>query len=115
MNKQTHSIQGYLPCAGLVLALAASVGPPPAQAAAPAEKNWLKDPITGCAVWTEKTEGQEVISWSGGCRDGKASGRGVLSWFSKAKLTTRFEGTMVAGKAEGLGQLDFWLEPGYAH
>ena len=63
----------WLPHAGLSLMLAALLGPPRASAAEPDGKHWLKDPITGCAVWTEKPSGKEIISWSGGCQDGNVS------------------------------------------
>ena len=42
--------------------------------------SWLKDPITNCAVWGSDLSGDNLISWSGDCRDGKANGTGVLSW-----------------------------------
>lgn len=117
MRKRTRIITTWLPRAGLALALllAASLGPARAgDKTGSNDKNWLKDPITGCAVWTEKAAGDEVVSWSGGCQEGKASGQGVLSCFADGKLTTRFDGTMVAGKAEGPGRLNFWLKQGYA-
>jgi len=101
--------------ASLGLALVALFGVPRATAAEPTETNWLKDPISGCAVWAENPTGTEVVSWSGGCADGKASGRGVLSWFKDGKLAVRFEGAMVAGKAQGPVRADFWLHNGYAH
>jgi hypothetical protein len=76
---------------------------------------WLKDPITGCEVWNATPKGKEVISWSGGCRDGKVSGTGALVWVTDGKLTGRFEGDMVEGKAQGRGKADFWLKDGFAH
>ena len=47
-------------------------------AAPTTEGSWLKDPITGCGVWNSAPKGNEMISWSGECQDGKASGYGVL-------------------------------------
>lgn len=114
MHKPIPIFKRWLKRAGPGLALAAFLGSPQSGAAATAEANWLKDPITGCAVWTEHPASKAVISWSGGCQDGKASGPGVLSWFEDGKLTLRFEGTMVAGKAQGAGKVDFWLKNGYA-
>ena len=35
---------------------------------------WLRDPITGCSIWNFEPKGNEIISWSGTCKDnGKAS------------------------------------------
>jgi len=48
---------------------------------------WLKDPITGCGVWNSAPKGNEMISWSGECRDGKASGYGVLVWLEDGKIS----------------------------
>ncbi len=33
--------------------------------------SWLKDPITNCAVWGSDLRGDNLISWSGDCRDDK--------------------------------------------
>ena len=76
---------------------------------------WLKDPITGCGVWNSEPKGNETISWSGECQDGKASGYGVLVWLEDCKIVGRFKGTMANGKAEGSGKLDFEVEDGFAH
>lgn len=76
---------------------------------------WLKDPITGCGVWNSAPKGNETISWSGECNDGKASGYGVLVWLEDGKIVGRFKGTMAEGKAEGRGKLDFKVEDGFAH
>ena len=76
---------------------------------------WLKDPITGCGVWNSAPQGDETISWSGACQDGKASGYGVLVWLEDGKIVGRFTGTMAEGKAEGRGKLDFQVEDGFAH
>jgi hypothetical protein len=100
-----------------VLALSANL--------AAAQGVWLEDPVTGCQVWNAKPKGKESISWSGGCKDGKASGYGVLSWSQlvrgglwrrpTSKLAMRFEGQMVVGKAQGVGKMSFWDEGGFAH
>jgi hypothetical protein len=39
----------------------------------------LKDPISKCAVWESDLSVDNLISWSGDCRDDKANGTGVLS------------------------------------
>lgn len=81
----------------------------------PAEEgSWLKDPITGCRIWNSAPMGNEMISWSGECQDGKASGYGVLVWLEDGKIVGRFKGTMANGKAEGRGKLEFQVEDGFA-
>ena len=51
---------------------------------------WIKDPINDCEVWNEEpSSGGDVISWSGECEDGKASGHGVLAWFTDGALLAR--------------------------
>ena len=87
----------------------------PGQAANSTEDSWLKDPITNCAVWGSDLSGDNLISWSGDCRDGKANGTGVLSWINDGKLAGRYSGPMVDGKAQGLGTIDFWLDNQYLH
>ena len=40
---------------------------------------WLKDPTTGCQVWSgDDGSAKEVASWSGSCASGKAIGNGTL-------------------------------------
>ena len=85
------------------------------QAAKPTEDSWLKDPITNCSVWGSDLRGDNLISWSGDCHDGKATGTGVLSWIHDGKLAGRYSGPMVDGKAQGLGTIDFWLDNQYLH
>lgn len=76
--------------------------------------SWLKDPISGCAVFNSAPKGNETISWSGECQDDKASGYGVLVWLEDGEIIGRFEGTMAEGKAEGHGKLYFKVEDGFA-
>ena len=62
---------------------------------------WINDPVNGCSVWSdEPTDGHNVVSWSGDCEKGKASGHGVLSWFA--------EGEFVDGVLQGWGS---WKVP----
>ncbi|MGB5431142.1 hypothetical protein, partial [Eudoraea sp.] len=75
---------------------------------------WLKDPITGCGIWNSDPRGNETISWSGECQDGKASGYGVLVWLEDGKIVGRFTGTLADGKAEGRGKLEFEVVDGFA-
>jgi hypothetical protein len=86
----------------LIGAALAALSIAPAQA-----EGWLKDPVSGCALWQpEDPTTDELVSWSGACVDGKAEGRGVGTWTDSEGLLGRFEGTMRAGKAIGTGILD---------
>ena len=72
----------------------------PASAKAAADY-WLPVEGSDCQVWSDEALAQgEVIHWSGGCQEGKLSGKGVLEVFAGDKRTLRFEGTMRSGKAE---------------
>jgi hypothetical protein len=69
---------------------------------------WLKDPTSGCAIWSDSLEtDREVPIWSGSCVDGKASGLGVLVVHDKEGLLLVFNGEMLGGKANGAGVLRF--------
>ena len=77
---------------------------------------WLKDPISGCAVWNSTpSASRESVSWSGGCQNGLANGDGVLVWNEGQRLAGRYVGPMEGGKAQGKGVLDYWIDSGYAH
>ena len=57
---------------------------------------WLKDPTTGCEIWSDSLEtDKEVPTWSGSCVDGKASGLGVLVVHDKDGLLLVFNGEVL--------------------
>lgn len=68
-----------------------------------------------CAVWTEEPASEETVTWTGGCKDGKANGNGKKVWryyyFPKWKGTYRgwkestYIGEMRGGKNNGRGVL----------
>ncbi len=64
---------------------------------------WLRDARSGCAVWDLDPEPGWSVTWSGGCEDGKASGRGTLVWHEKGEAVIRYEGEMKDGKEHGRG------------
>ena len=58
-----------------------------------------------CQAWNNgKGRTHEMLSWSGACVGGKASGQGRLIWRS-AFGENVYEGTMEAGKLHGIGTL----------
>ena len=100
---------------GLGLILFTAISIQSQEGEGPSEKGvWLKDPISGCSIWNSAPKGNETISWSGACLDGMASGYGVLVWLEDGKIVGRFTGTMANGKAEGRGQLSFLVADGFA-
>lgn len=69
---------------------------------------WLKDPTTGCEIWSDgEAADKEIVTWSGSCIDGKASGFGGLVVHDKQGLLLSFNGEMLKGKVHGAGALRF--------
>ena len=87
-----------LACLFSVLAL-----PALAQTAQPATPGWTADPRTGCKVWNTAPEPGESLSWSGGCVNNMADGRGVLQWYENGKPGDRYEGELKGGRHSGYG------------
>ena len=80
---------------GLVLSLTSAHADP-----------YVTDPTTGCKLWggdTGEDVSKDIVSWSGSCEKGFASGSGVLSWFAEGCLWARYEGAMKKGKAGRFG------------
>jgi hypothetical protein len=66
--------------------------------------SWLADPATGCKAWADTVRPNDVtFKWTGGCRDGYASGVGTLSFFVQNRPAGWYSGPLVTGKAEGRG------------
>ncbi len=65
--------------------------------------NWIADPKSGCKVWDANPVPNAAISWSGGCANGFAQGRGALQYFENGKPSDRYEGGMANGKNNGRG------------
>jgi hypothetical protein len=43
------------------------------------------------------------VTWSGGCKDGLASGKGILRWTENGKPDAEFNGEYAGGKRNGPG------------
>ena len=78
--------------------IAAGFGPAIAQVGA-----WMTDERSACSVWDPLPVPDETVSWTGGCKDGKAAGSGVLSIFRTGALVERDEAEFVDGKQTGRG------------
>ena len=57
----------------------------------------------GCAVWNPDASADVSGSWTGGCKNGRAEGKGILTWQSGGKQVGVFEGNMHDGKKNGHG------------
>ena len=88
-------MRSLLVAAGLI---AAGIGPAAAEAG-----KWMADAQSSCTVWDPQPVPDQIVRWSGECKDGKASGPGVLSIFRAGKLVERDEGQFVDGKQTGRG------------
>lgn len=70
--------------------------------------HWVTDPVGGCQVWSYgDPSGKEVVSWSGSCEAGKATGRGVLVVNDPSGLLAVYDGEMSRGRGNGFGMLRF--------
>ena len=87
----------------VALSIAAGFGPLSAQAGGV----WQTDPKSACSVWDAAPVPDETIGWAGSCRDGRASGPGVLTIFRAGKQVERSEGEFVDGKQSGHGSRDY--------
>ncbi len=45
-----------------------------------AQDFWIKAQGSGCQVWSDEAMDNEIVKWSGACKDGKAAGKGKLTW-----------------------------------
>ncbi len=73
-----------------------------------AAEEWLKDPVTGCEIWSAgDVVPNEGATWSGACEGGKASGQGILIFWDDKGLEARYEGETLMGKVHGRGKLEF--------
>lgn len=69
--------------------------------------DWVKDRETDCALWwgAQQSINKMSVAWSGGCKDGKADGRGTANWFFNGERFSRYDGDYKNGKMHGKGKL----------
>jgi hypothetical protein len=78
-----------------------------------AEEIWVKTANQDCTVHgDEALKSNEMVTWSGSCKDGRASGVGKMEWIVDNKLSGIYEGKMAGGKLEGEGILRLEVEKG---
>ncbi len=73
---------------------------------------WFTTP-SGCQVWNDLPNPDEVVTWSGGCENGKASGEGNLVWTyfdaDGNSISSYYQGPMLGGNEHGKGAY-FWAD-----
>jgi hypothetical protein len=70
-----------------------------------ASPDWITATNQNCKIWNPEPQPNESVTWSGGCKDGLASGKGVLRWTEDGKPDAVFEGEYANGKRNGAGVL----------
>lgn len=76
-----------------------------AQAAGPTPPEWIVAKNHACKIWNPEPQPNESVTWSGACKDGFASGKGVLKWIENGKPDAEFDGEYAKGKRNGPGVL----------
>jgi hypothetical protein len=84
----------------------------PTAAPGAAQDFWVKAQGSGCQVWSDEAMDNEVVTWSGSCKDGKASGKGKLTWTEDGKPAGSYDGFMEGGKLNGPGKLEYMTVDG---
>ena len=74
-----------------------------AQADRSAPPGWITATNQPCKIWNPAPQPNESVTWSGPCKDGLASGKGVLVWTENGKPDVKFEGEYANGKRNGHG------------
>jgi|SRR5262245_40603289 len=90
-----------IPVAAFLL-LATQAMAQPRDSAAP---DWITATNQPCKIWNPSPQPNESVTWSGECKDGYASGQGVLRWTVDGKLDAVYEGRYANGKRNGHGTL----------
>jgi len=79
--------------------------PAMAQTENPAPADWITVTNQPCKVWNPAPVGNEAVTWSGECKDGLATGKGVLLWMVNGKPDAIYQGEYANGKRNGHGVL----------
>jgi hypothetical protein len=59
---------------------------------------WTHTQKPNCDVWNESPQPKETVTWTGSCRDGRAQGQGIETWYSDGKMTSIHTGLLTDGK-----------------
>ena len=80
-----------------------------AQTQSAAPPGWITATNKPCKIWNPQPQANESVTWSGLCKNGLASGKGVLRWTENGKPDEEFDGEYANGKRNGFGVM---IEPG---
>jgi hypothetical protein len=69
------------------------------------EPGWITATNQDCKIWNPSPQPNESVTWSGGCKDGLASGKGTLRWTENGRPDAVFDGEYANGKRNGAGVL----------
>ncbi len=73
---------------------------------------WIADTRTYCLVWNENPQSDQRVLWSGKCAVADiAEGPGVVQWILHGEKSDRFEGSLVNGRRQGKGTMQ-WADGG---
>ena len=73
---------------------------------------WIADTRTFCLIWNENPQPDQRVLWSGKCAVADiAHGPGIVQWKLKGKNSDRFKGSLVTGKRQGKGTMQ-WADGG---
>ena len=70
-----------------------------------APPTWIIASNQPCMIWNPEPQADESVTWSGDCKDGYASGKGVLRWTENGKPDVVYNGEYAKGKRNGHGVL----------
>ena len=70
-----------------------------------ARPDWITATNQPCKLWNPEPQPDESVTWSGDCKDGLATGKGVLKWTENGKPDVEFDGEYRNGKRNGHGVL----------
>ena len=54
-----------------------------------AAPGWITATNQKCKIWNPEPQSNESVTWSGPCKDGLASGKGILHWTEDGKTRRR--------------------------
>jgi hypothetical protein len=74
-----------------------------AQTDHPSAPGWIMTTNKPCKVWNPEPQPNESVTWSGPCKDGLASGKGILFWTENGNPDVEFDGAYANGKRNGHG------------
>jgi hypothetical protein len=91
--------RGVIATAAILFAVAQAM----AQTEKPLPPDWITTSNKPCKVWNPEPQPNESVTWSGLCKDGFASGKGILFWTEDGKPDVEFDGEYANGKRNGHG------------